>query len=156
MRPQINYVASSFKPVIQNKLVSPLVVRQTLRAPFILYQYHTPLDFFSTPVRHMAFLRALSVTCDQFAAVYRADPAAAVYAIQYVMDDSLLTTGGRYAYSLTAEQIARQIYDSCVLAYSLVPGKYAGLAMGTVAGLDVKSVLIGAALGALAMHLSMK
>ncbi len=34
----------------------------------------------------------------------------------------------------------------------IVTQNHAGLALGTVAGVDVKGALIGAALGALAMH----
>lgn len=34
----------------------------------------------------------------------------------------------------------------------VVTQKQSGLAMGTVAGVDVKAALVGAALGALAMH----
>ncbi len=156
MRPQINYVYGVPKTSMTPSIASTVTMRGRLISPFVLYQWHTPLDFFSKPVRHLAFLRALSVTCEQFAAIYRSNPAAAVYAIQYVMDDSLLTTGGRYAYSLTAEQIAQEIYQSCLGSAAFTLYRGAGLPLGSVAGVGVGSVLIGAALGALAMHLSMK
>lgn len=134
---------------------------------------YTPGFFFSTDVIADPWLQALGVNCQTYVNNYRADRSQSAFAIGLARSSAINRLRGTWqafkgnvADLPTPSFIADAIYGHCVTALGQAPGatyntvgsssallKPSGLAMGTVAGIDIGSALLGTALGAVASYL---